>query len=72
MEIKIGDYFWSSYHEHVGIRNEVFLNKSPITIEKSEWLAYLLEGIEDDSFSKMINLHTIQGKPIGKISVKNG
>lgn len=71
MEIQIGDYHWNSYHEHVGKRNEVFLNKSALTITKSEWRSYLLEGLEDDSFCKIINQRTIQGKSIGKISIEN-
>jgi putative transposase len=67
METQIGDYHWSSYHEHVGIRNEVFLNKSPVIIPKSEWRTYLLEGLGDDSFIKIINTGTNQGK----IALKN-
>lgn len=70
MESEIGTYYWSSYHEHVGQRKEVFLSKSPVDIEKSEWKAYLLEGLDDDAFSTLINSITNQGKVIGNIEVK--
>jgi len=68
----LGDYYWSSYHEHMGIRNEVFLNKSPVPITKSEWRTYLIEGLGDDSFVEVINSRTNQGKSIGEIVLKNG
>jgi hypothetical protein len=72
MENEIGDYYWSSYYEHTGIRNEVFLNKSPVQISKSEWRTYLIEGLGDHSFIEIINTGTYQGKSISKITLKNG
>ena len=69
LELQLGEYYWSSYHEHVGIRQEVFLNKSPVLISKSDWQEYLLAGLCDDLFYKLIKASTKQGKPIGKIDV---
>lgn len=66
LEKYIGDYPWSSASEHLGKRNQYFLNKLPEYIRIDNWKEYLQENIEvlEEKWSN-IKSATIKNYPIG-------
>lgn len=66
MEKEIGDYKWCSSLEHLGKRNQYFLNKLPDYIQIENWEEYLKENIEilNEKWDK-IRSATIKNFPAG-------
>jgi putative transposase len=68
-EKKIGDYSWSSVLEHIGKRNQYYLNKLPSYIQIDNWIDYLRENIEELKEKwDQIRAATVKNFPLGNIN----